>query len=127
MVRAGKLVTPPVYDNVLEGITRSSVIELARREMRIEVVERPIDRSELFVCDEVFFTGTAVGIAPIVRINHHPVKDGAIGLITRDIRQLYEDAVYGRLAKYFDWLTPVYGANGLPDRELAHSAATSAD
>jgi branched-chain amino acid aminotransferase len=124
MVRAGKLVTPPVYDNVLEGITRNSVIELARREMRIEVVERSIDRSELFVCDEVFFTGTAVGIAPIVRINHHPVKDGAIGAITRGIRRLYEDAAYGRLAKYFDWLTPVYGAHGLHEQELAHTAAT---
>jgi len=119
MIRDHRLITPPVYDNVLEGITRSSVMQLARREMRLEVVERSIDRSELLVCDEVFFTGTAVGIAPIVRINHHPVKDGAIGAVTRGIQQLYADAVHGRLRDYQEWLTPVYEAQKQPVRETA--------
>jgi branched-chain amino acid aminotransferase len=119
IVRDHKLITPPVYDNVLEGITRSSVIELARREMRLEVVERPIDRSELFICDEAFFTGTAVGIAPIVRINHRDVKDGAIGPVTRGIQQLYADAVHGRLRDYRDWLVPVYAAQEQTELEIA--------
>ena len=75
MVRNGKLITPPVHENVLEGITRDSVMELARHELGLEVLERPIDRSELYICDELFFTGTAVGIAPIVRVDHRPVKE----------------------------------------------------
>jgi branched-chain amino acid aminotransferase len=114
MVRHGKLITPPVHDNVLEGITRDSIMQLARREMRLEVIERSIDHSELLICDEVFFTGTAVGIAPIVRINHHPVKDGAKGPVTRGIQQLYADAAYGRLREYRHWLTPVYQLLGQP-------------
>jgi branched-chain amino acid aminotransferase len=119
IVRDRRLITPPVYDNVLEGITRSSVIQLARREMQLEVVERPIDRSELFVCEEAFFTGTAVGIAPIVRINHRHVKDGAIGPVTRGVQQLYVDAVHGRLRDYRDWLTPVYDAQRQPEQGAA--------
>ena len=110
MMRKGKLITPPVWENVLEGITRDSVMELARRELGIEVVERPIDRSELYVCDELFFTGTAVGVAPIVRVDHRPVKDGAIGAATRGIQQLYFDATRGHLRTYRNWLTPVYHA-----------------
>ena len=73
MVRKGKLITPPVTENVLEGITRDAVMELAQRELGLLVVERPIDRSELYICDELFFTGTAVGLAPIVRVDHRPV------------------------------------------------------
>jgi branched-chain amino acid aminotransferase len=108
MVRDHRLITPPVHDNILEGITRDCVMQLAHREMRLEVVERSIDRSELFVCDEVFFTGTAVGIAPIVRINHRPVRDGAVGVITRGIRQLYSDAVHGQMPGYRGWLVGAY-------------------
>lgn len=126
MVRDRKLITPPVYDNVLEGITRDTVMQLARREMRLEVVERSIDRSELLVCDEVFFTGTAVGIAPIVRINHHPVKDGLIGAVTRGMMQLYTDAVYGRLRETLNWLTPVYQTQSQPEPEPASMAAVGA-
>ena len=70
MVRKGRLITPAVTENVLEGITRDSVMELAQRELGLEIVERPIDRSELYVCDELFLTGTAVGIAPVVRVDH---------------------------------------------------------
>ncbi|HWG18958.1 MAG TPA: branched-chain amino acid transaminase [Terracidiphilus sp.] len=124
MVRERKLITPPVYDNVLEGITRRTVMELARREMRLEVVERSIDRSELLVCDEVFFTGTAVGIAPIVRIEHRPVRDGAIGAVSRGMQQLYADAVRGRLREYMEWLTPVYQAQGQAEREIALAGST---
>ncbi len=108
MVRNGQLITPAVTENALEGITRSTVIELAQRELGLTVVERAIDRSELYVCDELLFTGTAVGIAPIVRVDHRPVKDGEIGWITQRIQQLYFDATRGHLPAYSHWLTPVY-------------------
>jgi branched-chain amino acid aminotransferase len=116
MARKGKLITPPVTENVLEGITRDSVMELARRELGLEVVERSIDRSELYVCDELFFTGTAVGVAPVTQVDHHPVKDGAIGAISRELRQLYFDATRGHLQAYGNWLAPVY-KRGMKDEQ----------
>ncbi len=108
MVRKGKLITPSVSENVLEGITRDAVMELAERELGVEVVERPIDRSELYVCDELFFTGTAVGISPVTQVDHRLVKDGKTGAITREVQQLYFDATRGHLGTYSNWLTPVY-------------------
>jgi branched-chain amino acid aminotransferase len=108
MVRKGKLVTPSITENVLEGIVRESVMEIAARELGMEVVERAIDRSELYICDELFFTGTAVGIAPIARVDHRPVKDASLGALTRDLRQLYFDAARGHLPSYRKWLVPVY-------------------
>jgi branched-chain amino acid aminotransferase len=117
MMRKGKLITPPGTENVLEGITRGSVMELARREVSLDVVERPIDRSELYVCDELFFTGTAVGIAPIVKVDHRPVRDGEIGAISRALRQLYFDATRGHLPGYEKWLTPVYRPGLTPEQD----------
>ena len=108
MVRKGKLITPPVTENVLEGITRDSVMELAQHELGIRTVERAIDRSELYVCDELFFSGTAVGIAPVVRVDHRLVRGGAIGPVTRELQQLYFDATRGHLRDYRKWLEPVY-------------------
>ena len=108
MVRKGKLITPPVHENVLEGITRDTVMRLAEQELGLLVIERPIDRSELYICDELFFTGTAVGLAPVVRVDHRPVKDGTIGAITREVQQLYFDATRGHLERYRKWLVPVY-------------------
>jgi branched-chain amino acid aminotransferase len=107
MVRNRKLITPPVTENVLEGITRDCVMTLARRELGLEVIERPIDRSELYICDELFLTGTAVAIAPVVRVDHRPVRDAAIGSLTQTIRQLYFDAALGRLRIYRNWIVPV--------------------
>jgi len=114
MVRKGKLITPSATENVLEGITRDSVMELARRELGLEIVERPIDRSELYVCDEIFLTGTAVGISPVVEVDHRQVKDGTIGAVTRGVQQLYFDASHGHLPAYRNWLAPAYkhGQNG---------------
>ncbi len=108
MIRNNKLITPPGSDNILEGITRASVIELARRELRLEVVERSIERSELYICDEIFFTGTAVELAPVVRIDHRDVANGKIGPITAELRRLYFDATHCRMPAYAHWLTPVY-------------------
>lgn len=110
MVRAGQLITPPVTDNALEGITRGIITEIAQRELSLAVVERSVDRSELYVCDELFLTGTAVGLAPVVRVDHRPVRDAQIGPITRCLQQLYFDATRGHLPGYRDWLLPVYGA-----------------
>ncbi len=108
MVRNGMLVTPPSTDNILEGITRASVMELARREMKLEVVERSIGRSELYVSDEVFFTGTAVEIAPVVQVDHRPVGRGEVGPVATKLRSLYIEATRGRMAAYRNWLWPVY-------------------
>jgi branched-chain amino acid aminotransferase len=118
MVRKGALITPPVTENVLEGITRDSVMELAERELGLHVVERAIDRSELYVCDELFFTGTAVGIAPVVRVDHRLVRDGEVGPITREIQQVYFDATRGRLGAFRKWLVPVYQPNIAPERDV---------
>jgi branched-chain amino acid aminotransferase len=108
IVRNGKLITPPVTDNILEGITRASVMELAAKELGIEVVQRSIDRTELYVSDEIFFTGTAVEVAPIVEVDHRPVRTGETGSVTAKIRTLYADAVRGRMAAYRHWLWPAY-------------------
>jgi branched-chain amino acid aminotransferase len=125
MVRKGKLITPSVTENVLEGITRDSIMELAYRELSMVVVERPIDRSELYMCDELFLTGTAVGIAPIVRVDHRPVKDGVIGAVTRQLQQFYFDATRGHVRAYRKWLVPVYSAQQSPATEAIHMAETS--
>ncbi len=108
VVRKGKLITPPVTDNILEGITRAGVMELAQNELGIEVVERSIDRSELYICEEIFFAGTAVEIAPIVQVDHRNVGTGEIGPLTSKIRAVYADAVRGRLPVYKRWLWPAY-------------------
>jgi len=110
IVRAGKLITPPVTDNILEGITRDSIIQLARNELKLEVHERSIDRTELYVCDEIFFAGTAVEVAPIVSVDYRPVGAGGIGVITEKLRSLFFDTSRGRVAGYRAWLWPVYGS-----------------
>ena len=108
LMRGGKLVTPPGTENILEGLTRNCVMELARNELHLEVVERPVDRSELYLADEMFFTGTAVEVAPVVRVDHRPVGSGAIGPIAAELRFLYLEATRGRLAAYRHWLLPAY-------------------
>jgi branched-chain amino acid aminotransferase len=108
MVRKGRLITPPVTENLLEGITRNAVMELAERELGMRVAERPIDRSELYLADELFLTGTAVGVAPVVRVDHRPVGDAAAGPIAGQLRHLYFEAAHGRLRNYRKWLLPVY-------------------
>ncbi len=126
MVRKGKLITPPVTENVLEGITRDCVMRLAAWELNLETIERPIDRSELYICDELFFTGTAVAITPIVRVDHRPVATGAIGTITRKLQELYFDATRGHLP-YRNWLTPVYQSqSAAPQRAELHPEAHTA-
>jgi len=113
MVKEGMLVTPPGTDNILEGITRSTVIEIAMSELNIETVIRSIDRSELYLADELFFCGTGAQIAPIVEVDKRPVDRGSPGTITTKIRDIYINLCRGNVPHYFKWLTPVYAsANG---------------
>ena len=111
IVRNGQLITPPVTDDILEGITRATVIELAREELGLKVIERPIDRSELYIADEAFFVGTGAQVAPIAEIDRRTIGDGRIGPISRKVQQLYFDVVKGRVPKYRHWCQPVRGAN----------------
>lgn len=108
LVINGELVTPPVSDNILIGITRSAVFELAREELGMRVVERTIDRTELYVADECFFCGTGAQISPVVEIDRRPVGTGDVGPVTSKLQQTYFDAVRGKNKKYSNWLTPIY-------------------
>ena len=103
MVRDGALVTPPVTDNILEGITRKSVIELARKELGLDVVERSIDRTEVFIAEELFLTGTAAQVTAVTKIDHRPVGTGVMGPIATKLRTIYEDLLRGKNKKYEHW------------------------
>jgi len=103
MLRDGVLVTPPITDNILEGITRRSVIELARNELGLEVVERSIDRTEVFISEEMFMTGTAAQITAVTKVDHRPIGSGAMGPVTTKLRMLYEDVLRGKVKKYEHW------------------------
>ena len=103
MVRNGKLITSPLSNNVLEGITRDSIIEIAEKELGISVIERQIDRSELFIADEVFFCGTGAQVSAIGNIDHYKIGNGEMGEITKKIQELYFDIVRGKVARYSHW------------------------
>lgn len=108
IVRDGELITPPRQENILEGITRATIMELARDEFGIKVREGRIDRTELYIAEEAFFCGTGVQIAAIATIDGRKIGRGAPGPITQQLRDLYFDIVRGKVAKYKYWLTPVY-------------------
>ena len=111
MINDGVIYTPPSSDNILVGITRNTVIELAATELGVPTVERSMDRSELWLADEVFMTGTAAHVTPISSVDRRSVNGGATGPITAQLERLYFDTILGRLDAYSDWLTPVYGNN----------------
>ncbi|MEA3337861.1 MAG: branched-chain amino acid transaminase [Chloroflexota bacterium] len=108
MVRNGCLITPSITANILEGITRRTIMQLADEQLGIPTEERQIDRTELYVCDELFFCGTGVQVAAITSVDHRPVGAGSMGPITEAIRDLYFDVVRGQVPAYRDWCTPVY-------------------
>ena len=107
IVRGGKLITPAPSDNILEGITAETVMELAAAELGVETVQRPIDRSELYIADEVFMTGTAAHLTPVVEIDRRTVGDGGAGPVTRELSRLFFDAIRGRSEKYRHWCAAV--------------------
>lgn len=104
----GALVTPPIYSGILEGITRQTVITIAK-ETGLKVDERPVDRSELYTAQEVFVTGTAAEIEPVLEIDGRKVGGGKPGDLTRRLKTTYSEITAGRSPKYIAWLTPVYG------------------
>jgi branched-chain amino acid aminotransferase len=103
MVRDGVLVTPPITDNILEGITRRSVMELARNELGLTVVERTIDRSEVYICEELILTGTAAEITVVTKVDYRPIGKGVMGPIGGQLRQLFSDVLRGKNPKYAHW------------------------
>lgn len=108
MVRNGQLITTGETANILEGITRETVMHLAKEELGLETVVRPIDRTELYVAEEVFFCGTGVQIVVVSEIDRRPVGSGKMGPVARKIRELYFGIVRGQNPKYRHWCTPVY-------------------
>jgi branched-chain amino acid aminotransferase len=107
MVREGVLITPPGTDNILEGIVRQSLMRIASDE-GIPIQVRQVDRTELYIADEVFLCGTGAQISPVVSIDHRAVADGEVGPITQRIKDVYFRAVRGDEPRYRDWVTPVY-------------------
>ncbi len=110
IIRNGQAITPPIYSNILEGITRRTVIQLLCDEIGIPVVERQIDRTEVFLADEAFFCGTGVQIVAIAEVDHRPVGTGKLGPVVSRLRQLYFDTVRGKIPRYKEWCVPVYPA-----------------
>jgi branched-chain amino acid aminotransferase len=108
MVRDGKLVTPPVTAGILESITRTTLMELAARELAVEVVEREIDRTELYVADEAFMCGSGLEVLPITSVDRIAVGAGTPGSLTKRVQDVYFSAARGELPAYRHWLTPVY-------------------
>ena len=107
IVRQGQLITSAITENILEGITRNTIVELAEKELNLQVVARPIDRTELYIADEAFFVGTATEVAPIISFDHRPVGNGQVGEISKTLRDLYTKAVHGLLPQYEHWITRV--------------------
>ncbi|MFM1654063.1 branched-chain amino acid transaminase [Brevibacillus sp. B_LB10_24] len=107
IVRNGVLVTTPITSDILEGITRREIVQLAEH-LQIPVEIRPIDRTELYIADEVFLAGTGAQIASITSIDRRPVGDGTLGPVTGKLQEVYYRAVRGMDDRYLDWVTPVY-------------------
>ena len=108
MVRDGTLITPPKTASILESITRDSIIEISEKELNLKVEQRDIDRTELYIADELFFCGTSIEIAPIISVDKIKVGNGQIGTLTKLISKNYFDIVRGYNKKYIKYLTPIY-------------------
>ena len=108
MVKNGIVLTPPITDNILEGITRGRFMEIARGDLGREVVVRSIDRTELYTADEVFLCGTGAQISPVIEIDRRKIGSGRPGPVAKDLARIYFDAVRGKVPAYRGWLTPVY-------------------
>ena len=103
----GSIITPPVSDNILEGITRDTVLQIAR-DLKIPCVERSIARSELYRADEIFLSGTGAKVSPVTEIDRYQVADGKVGPISQKIQDTYFRAVKGELKQYADWVVDAY-------------------
>src|SRR6476660_5926791 len=108
MFRDGAFITPPVTDDILEGITRTLIIGLIKEELGLPVIERSIDRTELYTCDELLLCGTGAQVAPVIEVDRRKVGNGKVGEFTQELQNIYFGAVRGETAKYKDWTIPVY-------------------
>jgi branched-chain amino acid aminotransferase len=106
IVRDGLLITPTVTDDILEGVTRRAMFELAEV-LGVPVEVRSISRSEVFIADEMFLCGTGVQMSPVIEVDHRPIGSGAVGPISKRMLDAYFDAVRGRDPRFAHWLTPI--------------------
>jgi len=108
VVQGDQVITPPPSSNILVGITRDTVMTLVREELGLQIVERDIDRTELYTSDECFMTGTAAHVTPVVELDHRIIGDGRMGPVTGRLVSMYFDIITGRNAKYAHWCTPCF-------------------
>jgi branched-chain amino acid aminotransferase len=108
MLKDGVFVTPPVTDDILEGVTRQLLIKVIRDELPLDVLERRIARTEIYTCDELLLCGTGAQISPVIEVDRRPVGDGKVGEFTQELQNIYFGAVRGETPKYQDWTIPVY-------------------
>ena len=108
LVRDGKVIAPPITSGILESVTRDTVKVLVEEVLKIPFIERVVDRTELYLADEVFFVGTGWEIKPVASVDRIIVNDGKVGKITSQIQDLYKQVVLGEDSRYMKWLTPVY-------------------
>ncbi|HKV88999.1 MAG TPA: branched-chain amino acid transaminase [Candidatus Dormibacteraeota bacterium] len=108
MLKDGVFVTPPVTDDILEGVTRLLLMKVIKDELGLPVVERSIDRTELYTCDELLLCGTGAQISPVVEVDRRVIGDGRVGEFTQELQSMYFGAVRGESAKHKDWTIPVF-------------------
>jgi branched-chain amino acid aminotransferase len=108
MLKDGAFITPPVTDDILEGVTRQLLIKVIKDELKLQVTERSIDRTELYTCDELLLCGTGAQISGVVEVDRRPIGDGKVGEFTQELQNIYFSAVRGETPKYKDWTIPVY-------------------
>lgn len=108
IVRDNTLITPPVTASILESITRDTIVKLAKNLLNIETMERDIDRTELYICDEAFLCGSAMEVVPVLSVDGIEVGEGRLGEITKTIHEIYLDVVSGKIQGYEKWLTEIY-------------------
>jgi branched-chain amino acid aminotransferase len=114
LVRDGKLITPDPTQGILESITRDALIQLGRDELGLEVIERAVDRTELYIADEVFMCGTAAEITPILSVDRYDVGSGQIGPVTRKLEELLDDCFRGKTGIRPEWRTKVGVKKAVP-------------
>lgn len=107
IVKDGTVITPQLTDSVLESITRDTVIKIAQSK-GYKVVERTIDRTELYTCDEAFLCGSAMEMTPVLSVDKYVIGDGETGMITKDLHMTYLDVVRGKVEEFKNWVTPIY-------------------
>jgi branched-chain amino acid aminotransferase len=108
MFKNGAFVTPPVTDDILEGVTRTLMMSIIKDELGLPMIERSIDRTELYTCEELFLCGTGAQISPVIEVDRRAVGNGKVGEFTQELQNIYFGAVRGDLQKYKDWSIPVY-------------------